>query len=626
MSGNAALEVGVFLPTMSDRSGRPGDIARAARHAEDVGLDSVWVVDQLIAGTGVPVLDSGMALAAAAAATTRVRARLRRDDRAAAAGRLDRQAGGDAAAPVRRPPDPRRRRRRRPPRSLVGRRRGAAAQPGATHRRGAARPARPPRRRAGGASGDAAFTVELSPAATMPPLVVGGMSDAAVRRVLEHDAGWFLLPSRPEGVAAAGRRLAEAAAATDRAAMTRPTPPLTASVVGALDGDPTLPRARRDRAIAHRSRRDVRRAAGGRRGDAVRGIADRAGGAPRRARRGRRVARRRDGRRRRLGTSGRAPRRGAHAARPRGRRAQAVKRAGAMASARRPRAAASGASRPIGHQGGEGAGGRRRHLDPVAALAGEPPHVGALRVRPDHRHPVGCERAQAGPGRSARCAARAPSSRSPAPGRGRRRARRGARRTARSASRRPASTGRSGPRPASSTCGRRRRRGARPDRCPATVGQMAIVRRSGRRPSGRAPTSERQLVAPRAGGEHHEVGLDRRAGRLDAPPTAAVAPRSPAPATPVRRAHRHRSARARTPGGARARRSRPRRPRTRRPRSGRPAPAGRSPRPPPVRCAAGCRPRRASTSRCSSCAGGASHMAERGDSSRGVPRRSGNSA
>src|SRR6478735_2126983 len=72
MSGNAALEVGVFLPTMSDRSGRPGDVARAARHAEDVGLDSVWVVDQLIAGTGVPVLDSGMALAAAAAVTTRV--------------------------------------------------------------------------------------------------------------------------------------------------------------------------------------------------------------------------------------------------------------------------------------------------------------------------------------------------------------------------------------------------------------------------------------------------------------------------------------------------------------------------------------------------------------------------
>src|SRR3954471_8815787 len=66
------LEVGAFLPTMSPRDGAPGDIAEAARRAEDAGLDSIWVVDQLIAGTGVPVLDSGMALAAAAATTSRV--------------------------------------------------------------------------------------------------------------------------------------------------------------------------------------------------------------------------------------------------------------------------------------------------------------------------------------------------------------------------------------------------------------------------------------------------------------------------------------------------------------------------------------------------------------------------
>ena len=47
--------------------------------------------------------------------------------------------------------------------------------------------------------------------------------------------------------------------------------------------------------------------------------------------------------------------------------------------------------------------------------------------------------------------------------------------------------------------------------------------RAAQRPQAeRAGADERaQLVAPRAGGEHHEVGLDRSAGRLDAPPAAA---------------------------------------------------------------------------------------------------------
>jgi hypothetical protein len=35
-------DVGVFLPSMSRRGERPGDIAAAARHAEDLGLESVW--------------------------------------------------------------------------------------------------------------------------------------------------------------------------------------------------------------------------------------------------------------------------------------------------------------------------------------------------------------------------------------------------------------------------------------------------------------------------------------------------------------------------------------------------------------------------------------------------------
>src|SRR4030088_3071073 len=46
---------------MSTPGGLPGDMAVAARHAEDLGLESVWVVDQLVAGTGSPLLDSGIA-------------------------------------------------------------------------------------------------------------------------------------------------------------------------------------------------------------------------------------------------------------------------------------------------------------------------------------------------------------------------------------------------------------------------------------------------------------------------------------------------------------------------------------------------------------------------------------
>ena len=69
----AAPQVGIFLPSMTDPARQPGDMAATARHAEDLGLESAWVVDQLIAGTGVPVLDSGIALAAAASATTRIR-------------------------------------------------------------------------------------------------------------------------------------------------------------------------------------------------------------------------------------------------------------------------------------------------------------------------------------------------------------------------------------------------------------------------------------------------------------------------------------------------------------------------------------------------------------------------
>ena len=65
--------IGVFLPNVTAPDEPLVDPAAAARHAEDLGLESLWAVDQLVAGTGVPLLDATVALAAAAGATSRLR-------------------------------------------------------------------------------------------------------------------------------------------------------------------------------------------------------------------------------------------------------------------------------------------------------------------------------------------------------------------------------------------------------------------------------------------------------------------------------------------------------------------------------------------------------------------------
>ena len=65
----AAPAIGVFLPTMAERGRALGDVAGAARHAEELGFESAWAVDQLVSGTGVPIIDSTVTLAAAATTT-----------------------------------------------------------------------------------------------------------------------------------------------------------------------------------------------------------------------------------------------------------------------------------------------------------------------------------------------------------------------------------------------------------------------------------------------------------------------------------------------------------------------------------------------------------------------------
>jgi alkanesulfonate monooxygenase SsuD/methylene tetrahydromethanopterin reductase-like flavin-dependent oxidoreductase (luciferase family) len=228
-------DVGVFLPTMSRPGELPGDIAAAARRAEDLGLESVWAVDQLIAGTGTPLIDSTVALSAAAGATSRVRlgfgvlilplhpvlwaAKQVASLQHVSGGRvlLGIGAGGGrhqaswAAAGVRR--------RER------GRRTDAALRvlPGLI----AGRPTRMDDQPGGP-------VVRLAPPAAVPPILVGGMSEAALARAAEHGDGWFAMTAG--GLAESTARLAGLAAARNR-----PAPQVTASMLTALRGDPALP-------------------------------------------------------------------------------------------------------------------------------------------------------------------------------------------------------------------------------------------------------------------------------------------------------------------------------------------------------------------------------------------------
>jgi alkanesulfonate monooxygenase SsuD/methylene tetrahydromethanopterin reductase-like flavin-dependent oxidoreductase (luciferase family) len=229
----ATPAIGVFLPTMSERGEAPGDVAAAARHAERLGFESAWVVDQLVAGTGVPFVDSTVALAAASSATTTIRLAygvmilpLRPVAWAAKQVASLQHVSGD--------------------RVLLGVGVGGDRHDLSWQASGVARRERGRRTDAAlavlpdlvaGKSVDVdGVNVQLAPGATVPPIIVGGMADAALDRSARHGDGWFAMPVPPEQVVATAGRLAELAAAAGR-----PTPALTGSVMAAVDGDPALP-------------------------------------------------------------------------------------------------------------------------------------------------------------------------------------------------------------------------------------------------------------------------------------------------------------------------------------------------------------------------------------------------
>jgi alkanesulfonate monooxygenase SsuD/methylene tetrahydromethanopterin reductase-like flavin-dependent oxidoreductase (luciferase family) len=212
----SAPAVGVFLPTLTERGAPVADVVAAARHAEDLGFESVWAVDQLVAGTGVPILDSGTVLAAVAGATERIRLAygvmivpLRPVVWAAKQVASLQHLSGD--------------------RVILG-----VGVGGDRHDRSWAAAGVPRRER--GRRTDAALAVlpdliagkpvtvdgtevALAPGATVPPIVVGGTAEAALARTVEYGDGWFALPQ------AAGR----------------PAPAVAGSAMVAGDDDPALP-------------------------------------------------------------------------------------------------------------------------------------------------------------------------------------------------------------------------------------------------------------------------------------------------------------------------------------------------------------------------------------------------
>lgn len=229
---------GLMLPNFDPYRTGALDVVGAARRAEDLGFDAVWVGDHL--SFHPPILEATMALAAAAAVTERVRV-------------------GTAVllAPMRQPVWLAKSLQTlchlAPGRAIAGfgvggehpaewnaagadvRGRGARLDEfldllddllggRAVEHRGALEVVTPP----------------LEPAVPRPPVAIGGRSTAAMRRAARHGDAWMAVWMDPAAVAERRAQLAEMAAEMDR------EPPETTMVIFAAVGEDAD--ARRDAA------------------------------------------------------------------------------------------------------------------------------------------------------------------------------------------------------------------------------------------------------------------------------------------------------------------------------------------------------------------------------------------
>lgn len=204
------IRIGVMLTGQA--TGGASEIGALARHVEDVGLDAVFVGDHL--APVVPILDSTVTLATAAAATERIQLgfgvmtlALRPVAWAAkqvaslqhvsgnrvilgvgAGGEMHGRMAWDAVGV------PYAERGRRTERALEVLRDLIAGRPAPLE----------------------GTQVTLQPGAQSPPVWIGGMSKAAIRRSAEHGDAWFPSMLTASAITWASARLAELAAAAGR--------------------------------------------------------------------------------------------------------------------------------------------------------------------------------------------------------------------------------------------------------------------------------------------------------------------------------------------------------------------------------------------------------------------------
>ena len=222
----STLEIGVSLSANS--SGNAAEIIDNARHAEQAGLDSAFVGDQLVSFR--PILDSTVVLAAAAAVTSRIQLgygtmilALRPVAWTAKQIATLQQLSGD--------------------RIILGIGIGGSMY-GDTSWRAVGVPYRERGKRTdealdvlpGLVAGQPAVVngqeLILAPGATMPPIWVGGGSDAALRRAVRAGTAWFPSMMTPTQLKPALARLAEFADTAQR-----PVPTLTLGGVAGLGAD-----------------------------------------------------------------------------------------------------------------------------------------------------------------------------------------------------------------------------------------------------------------------------------------------------------------------------------------------------------------------------------------------------
>ncbi|MDN3358582.1 LLM class flavin-dependent oxidoreductase [Actinomadura sp. DC4] len=224
MNPDTVMKIGVILPSVEVQRTQNLDLAAAARHAEQAGLDGVWHGDHL--AVGMPTLDGPIALAVAAAATGRITigasvlvpairplawaVKQVASLQYVSGGRLILGVGSGggpaqwAAAGVAYAERGRRTDAALEllPKLLAGDRVRLTGEPGQPE-------------------------IEPTPAVTPPPIWVGNASAVALRRAARLGDGWFPSLVSPQEVAAGAGRLAGLAAR-------RPVPVIAIGAAGAL--------------------------------------------------------------------------------------------------------------------------------------------------------------------------------------------------------------------------------------------------------------------------------------------------------------------------------------------------------------------------------------------------------